>query len=52
MNYVLIESGIVVNLIVWDGDVSVWRPPAGMTAIKIPPGQEDDYVIGEIVPSA
>lgn len=33
--YAIIENGIVVNLVVWDG-VSKWSPPAGSTAILIP----------------
>jgi hypothetical protein len=27
-NYLIIESNIVTNVCVWDGDVSTWAPPA------------------------
>lgn len=27
-NYLIIESNIVTNVCVWDGDVSTWTPPA------------------------
>jgi hypothetical protein len=36
MNYALIENGIVVNVIVWDGDTSTWAPPAEFSALAIP----------------
>lgn len=36
-NYALIEDGIVVNTIVWDGNTENWQPPAGQTAVVIPP---------------
>ena len=27
-NYLVIESNIVTNVVVWDGDTSIWTPPA------------------------
>lgn len=37
-NYALIENGSVVNVTVWDGNTETWAPPAGMTAVLVPPG--------------
>lgn len=36
MNYAVVENGVVVNTIVWDGDA--WTSPIGSTAIPIPDG--------------
>lgn len=33
-NYALIENGVVVNVIVWDGDLEKWQPPAGQIGVK------------------
>lgn len=38
-NYALIEDGVVVNTIVWDGDAKTWAPPEGVIAIPISPGE-------------
>lgn len=35
--YALIESGIVTNTIVWDGNTETWSPPEGVIAVLIPP---------------
>jgi len=35
--YAIVSSGIVINLIQWDGD-SEWAPPAGSEAVLIPAG--------------
>ncbi|PRX32252.1 hypothetical protein B0G75_104273 [Paraburkholderia sp. BL18I3N2] len=37
MNYALVENGVVVNVIVWDGH-SDWQPPNGQTVVQIPDG--------------
>jgi len=39
--YAMVEdiSGIVVNVIEWDGDTSNWQPPAGYTMIEDTEGQ-------------
>lgn len=34
-NYALVENGVVVNVIVWDGQSS-WQPPDGQTAVLVP----------------
>jgi len=36
--YALVDNAtqIVVNVCVWDGNVSTWQPPAETTAVKIP----------------
>lgn len=31
--YLIIEQNVVVNVVVWDGDTSVWTPPQGSIAI-------------------
>lgn len=36
--YALIENGVVVNAILWDGNVETWSPPEGQQAIQIPDG--------------
>lgn len=28
-NYFIVESNVVVNCVVWDGDTTQWTPPAG-----------------------
>jgi len=37
-SWAIIQSDLVVNTVVWDGDTEVWRPPAGQTAEAIPDG--------------
>lgn len=37
MIYAIVENGIVVNTIVWDGQ-SEWTPPPGSTVVLIPDG--------------
>jgi hypothetical protein len=37
MNYAIIENGIVVNTIEWDGSTP-WEAPAGSTIVQIPDG--------------
>jgi hypothetical protein len=32
-NYLIIESNIVTNVVVWNGDTSTWTPPAGSLAL-------------------
>ncbi|PRE27517.1 hypothetical protein [Burkholderia multivorans] len=38
--FAIVESGIVTNVVVWDGDESTWQPPTGATAIQM---HEDDH---------
>lgn len=37
MNYAIVQNGVVVNTIEWDGS-SAWTPPAGASVVKIPDG--------------
>ncbi len=43
--YALVESGIVINVVLWDGvafnekDGAGWSPPEGVIAIKIKDGE-------------
>lgn len=40
--YALIEKGVVVNTIMWDGNTNLhdggWQPPDGATVVEIPYG--------------
>jgi len=36
--YLLIENGVVINAIVWDGNTEEWEPPNGITAAPLPQG--------------
>lgn len=36
--YAIIQSGVVVNVVVWDGDAKTWSPPEGATSVIIPAG--------------
>lgn len=32
-NYLIIESNVVTNVTVWNGDTSIWTPPSGSIAL-------------------
>ena len=32
-NYLQVESNVVTNLVVWDGDTNTWQPPADATML-------------------
>lgn len=32
-NYLMIENNVVVNTIIWDGDINTWAPPADTTML-------------------
>ena len=32
-NYLIIESNVVTNIVVWDGDTTKWTPPQGSIAL-------------------
>jgi hypothetical protein len=32
-NYLIIESNVVTNICVWDGDTTIWTPPTGSIAL-------------------
>jgi hypothetical protein len=51
MNYALVENGIVINVIVWDGNTETWSPPDEVNAVAIPDEQLSVYVIGSPVPA-
>ncbi|MDR8102437.1 hypothetical protein KPB04_11935 [Burkholderia cenocepacia] len=50
-NYAVVEDGTVVNVVVWDGDETIWQPPTGCEAVEIPDGSivaiGDEYADGE-----
>lgn len=37
MNYAIVQGGVVVNTIVWDGQ-SAWDEPQGSVVVQIPDG--------------
>ncbi len=38
MTYAIVQGGIVVNLILWDG-LAPWTPPVGTDAVHVEPGE-------------
>jgi len=36
--YALIQSDVVINTIMWDGNTATWTPPSGVTAQLLPAG--------------
>jgi hypothetical protein len=32
-NYLVVENNVVINNIVWNGDVNTWQPPLGATML-------------------
>lgn len=56
MNYAIVDSAnLVINVAIYDG-TDTWQPPAGCTAVLIPPNSEAwigwSYVDGQFVPPA
>jgi hypothetical protein len=39
MNYAIIQNGVVVNTVVWDGQAD-WQPPADTTVVQIQNGTD------------
>jgi hypothetical protein len=37
MTYAIVENGVVVNTVEWDG-ATPWQPPASTTTVQIPDG--------------
>lgn len=35
-NYALVQGGVVINTIVWDGNPETWSAPQGVTAVLMP----------------
>ncbi|WP_082779139.1 tail fiber assembly protein [Burkholderia sp. PAMC 28687] len=46
MTYALIENGIVINVVVWDGNLATWTPPDGQTAIEVKDGDVPHIGLG------
>jgi putative aminopeptidase FrvX len=44
--YALIEDGIVINVVVWDGNTDTWTPDDGQTAILIKDGDVPHIGLG------
>lgn len=42
--YAIIENGVVVNIVVWDGNTETWQPPEGATAVTITDGTGPAYI--------
>lgn len=40
--YALVEDGIVINTIIWDGDSSSWQPPSGQVTVPV---SDDEQVV-------
>lgn len=38
--YLVIENGVVVNAVIWDGNEESWAPLTGQAAIRYIPGSE------------
>lgn len=36
-NYAIVADGVVENIVVWNGDTSVWQPPEGSIAVRLSP---------------
>lgn len=51
-NYAIVESGVVVNIVIWDG-VAEWSPNPGQSAVEIKDGDEVgigySFIDGEFV---
>lgn len=39
MRWAIVVSGVVENVIIWDGDTNRWQPPMGASVVAIAPGQ-------------
>lgn len=44
--YAIIEDGIVVNTVAWDGDHDIWTPPDGVVAIEVREGDVPHIGLG------
>lgn len=36
--YAIVENGVVINTVVWDGNAATWSPPDGTTAQPLSDG--------------
>lgn len=37
-SYALVENGVIVNIVSWDGSIETWQPPEGLLAVEMPDG--------------
>ncbi len=44
--YAIVENGVVVNMVVWDGNTETWQPPTGTTAVEITDATGPAYIGG------
>ncbi|MCO4875783.1 hypothetical protein VOI32_15600 [Paraburkholderia caribensis] len=47
--YALIESSVVTNVILWDGNTEMWQPPEGTTAVEVTADAGPAYIGGTYV---
>lgn len=40
--FAIVSEGVVVNLIVWDGDTKAWSAPGGSEIVAVPSGTAID----------
>lgn len=33
--YALVENGIVINVVMWDGNTEAWQPPQGVDTVEV-----------------
>lgn len=38
MSYAIVNAGVVVNVVEWDGDTAIWSPPEGTEAVLVQEG--------------
>jgi hypothetical protein len=54
--YAVVEDGVVVNTILWDGDPDTWQAPDGLIAVVVPDGVAAaigwSYADGQLSPPA
>lgn len=44
--YAVVENGVVVNIVLWDGNTETWQPPTGTTAVEITDATGPAYIGG------
>ena len=55
-NYLIVETDVVTNLVIWDGDTNTWTPPADATMLvqlttpaMVWQWNGTDWVLGEVI---
>jgi hypothetical protein len=33
--YAIVQDGMVINVVVWDGNLETWQPPDGTAAVQV-----------------